>query len=463
MKKSILILIISVLVSMVVVIPAGASPVTLSVDPPSIIDLAMVPPATFSIDVTVKDVTDLYGFEFMLNYTTAVLTANEITLGPLFPPGAWEVATEIDNTTGYVRYMVTLPYGSESGVSGSGTLATIAFTVEGHGGSKLDLCNTLLGDSSKPPKPINHTVIDGYFSNVPRPKVFVDPESIVNPDLISGKNFTINVKVFNATDLNSFEFKLNYDTALLDVDVTEGGFLNSSGLTNFTLNINETLGFVLVNVTLLDPLAGATGDGTLAKVSFNVTAIGECLLDLCETNLVDSAGTLIEHYEPVDGYFNNKPIVHDVAITKVTTTRYVTEHNVTFAATVSQVYVGEKVNITVLVKNNGTEPESFNVTVYYDNTQIKNETLTDFLADTSTTLTFEWNTEDVAVSDYTIWAEASVVAGETNTANNKLTKEGKFAVLGHTFPTELVVAPIVLIIAAAIIVYFIKIRKPKPA
>lgn len=470
MKKPVLIIIILLLISMVSMVGVSsvyAIPTALYVDPPSIIDTTKTAGTTFSVNINVKEVTDLMGYEFILNYTTAVLTATEITLGPFFPPDSMIWHEEINDTLGYVWYAVTMPFGSQVGKTGSGTLATISFLVDSSGASPLYLYYHEIKNSKA--NPIPHKVYDGYFSNIPRPtKLYVDPASIINPDLVPGENFTINVNILNATNLHSSEFKLDYDTALLDANVTEGDFLKSSGLTNFTLNINETLGFLWVNVTLFDPLAGATGDGTLARVTFNVTAIGDCVLDLYDTKLVDSEGEWIEH-DKIDGYFSNKLIIHDVAITDVTTTVTTVEviDNVPFPVVkpVSEVHAGEKVNITVHVKNNGSTPETFHVTAYYDNTTISTKNVTELSDGFTKTLTFEWSTEGVAEDTYTIWAEASVVAGETNTANNKFTKEGQFAVLpgGQLFSTELVVAAIVvIIIAAAITIYFIKIRKPKP-
>jgi len=447
------------LVSMVTVIPVAASPTpTLYVDPPNIVDLTMVPPATFSVNVVVKDVTDLAGFQFNLTYKTTVLTATGISLGPFFPPGSWQPAKAIDDTKGLVTNIVFLPLGSKEGLSGSGIVATIKFTVEGSGVSLLDLENTKLGDTTG--QHIAHEVIDGYFCNVPLPKVYVDPEDIANPDLVAGNDFTINVKVSDATDLYSYEFFLNYTTTVLTATgIVLGGFFPTGSIVRE--EINDTVGYVWYNVTMpTGSTSGRNENGTLATVTFNVESIGESRLDLCKTKLVDSMGSVTEHYA-VDGSFKNKP--NDIVITQVSTSRYVTELGRTYVKGVSEAYAGEPVNVTVLVMNNGTKPESFNVTAYYEDTTIGNEALTDFPAGTSTTLTFEWDTAGVAEGNHTIWAEASAVPGEINTDNNKFTKLDKFRVLGRTlFPIELVVAATVLIIAVATIaVYFLKIRKPK--
>jgi parallel beta-helix repeat protein len=100
--------------------------------------------------------------------------------------------------------------------------------------------------------------------------------------------------------------------------------------------------------------------------------------------------------------------VHDVAVT-----------NVTVSAT--EVHQGQSVNITVTVKNEGFGEglgETFNVTVKYNLTQIDVQTVHNLTAGVSLDLTFIWNTTSVDAGNYTISGEASVVAFETDTADN---------------------------------------------
>ena len=231
LKKSVAIftILIPLLVSMVSMVGVGqvyTNPTELYVDPPSIVDLAMVPPATFSVNVTVKNVTDLYGFDFMLNYTTAVLTATEITLGPFFPPGSWIVATEINDTAGYVRYMVTAWPASPVGINGSGTLAIVDFTVDDYGATILDLCDTILDDSSDPPNRIIHTVIDGYFSN----KILGD----VNGD-----------RTVNASDLfdlsKAYGSELGYPNWDIDCDFDRDNKVDASDLFDLSKNYGKSV------------------------------------------------------------------------------------------------------------------------------------------------------------------------------------------------------------------------------
>jgi len=65
-------------------------------------------------------------------------------------------------------------------------------------------------------------------------------------------------------------------------------------------------GYVWVVVTLLQPAAPVSGDGTLATITFQVTGTGVSALDLYETVLVDSTAIEITHGVD-DGNFDNTP------------------------------------------------------------------------------------------------------------------------------------------------------------
>jgi hypothetical protein len=452
------------MVNMFMVSPVhGRVYTTLYVDPPSIIDTAKTAGTTFPIYINVKNVTDLLVFDFTLNYDPTVLTANApVTLGSFFPGDSMIWVEEIDNDLGYVRYLVSLPPGSQEGMSGSGTLATISFTVAGSGATILDLHDTKFSDSHVPPQYIIHDVYDGYFSNILRyTKLYVDPENTINPELVDGKNFTINVNILNVTALYGFEFFLNYTTTVLTAtNVTLGPF--SSGSQIVHEEINDTLGYVWYNITM----PGVTGDGILANITFTVDSIGESRLDLCNTKLVDSEGEQIEH-DTMDGSFSNKEPTIDIAITDIKTT--VTTAHVVEGVTilepkaVSEVHSGDKLNVTVYVTNNGTSTETFNVTAYYGNNSISTQNVALLEGGFSKTVTIEWNTGGVAVGNYTIWAETSDVEGDINPDNNRFTMEDEFIVSWtQTIPIELVAAAggIVLIVVA-VAVYFLKFRKPK--
>ena len=228
----------------------------------------------------------------------------------------------------------------------------------------------------------------------------------VSPSLVTagmGENFIISVNISNVTDLFGWEFKLGWNASILEVvDVIEGDFLKSGGETFFYPRINNTIGYVIVDCTLLGNVPGVSGDGLLAVVEFYVKAEGESILDLMSTILVDSVEQVIPH-QSTDGY-GNFTASHDVAVIDV-----VTSH--------TSVLAGQIVYINTTVDNQGRHDESVNVTSYYDLEIIQMQFALLEIGE-RIILTFEWNTTGVPKGDYVISAEVSVVPNETEIIDN---------------------------------------------
>jgi hypothetical protein len=129
--------------------------------------------------------------------------------------------------------------------------------------------------------------------------MYVDP-STTNAEVY--QKFSINVSIFNVTDLYGWEFKLKWNSALLDaLNITEGNFLKSGGDTFFVISINNTEGYLRAACTLIGSIPGVNGSGTLATIWFYVETSGECALDLFDTKLVSSDQQPIAH-TTIDGY-----------------------------------------------------------------------------------------------------------------------------------------------------------------
>jgi hypothetical protein len=80
---------------------------------------------------------------------------------------------------------------------------------------------------------------------------------------------------------------------------------------------------------------------------------------------------------------------------------------------------GYTMNINVTVANQGDYTETFNITIYANTTAI--QTIQATLANkVSTTITFTWNTAGFVKGNYTLWAYAWPVRGETNFEDNTL-------------------------------------------
>jgi hypothetical protein len=223
--------------------------------------------------------------------------------------------------------------------------------------------------------------------------LYVNPQTSVGT---IGQNFSVNINISNVVDLYGWEFRLGWNSTILDaIAVTEGPFLKSGGNTFFAYKINNTEGFVLADCTLLGDIHGVSGNGILAVIEFHVKTLGECILDLYDTILVNSAEQPIPHTAN-DGYYHTA--LRDVAIVNL---------------------VVSAMTINVTVENQGSHyTETFNVSVYYT-------FLTDPIVGTQTvtlapgeitTLVFTWTAPYCGT--YEICAKASVVPGELDTTDN---------------------------------------------
>ena len=96
-------------------------------------------------------------------------------------------------------------------------------------------------------------------------------------------------------------------------------------------------------------------------------------------------------------------------------------HDIAIASlSLSKTVVGQgyTVKIDVNVTNQGEAAEAFDVTARANTTAIEEQTVTSLAPGENLTLTFTWITAGFAYSNYTISANATIVPGETDTADN---------------------------------------------
>jgi len=103
----------------------------------------------------------------------------------------------------------------------------------------------------------------------------------------------------------------------------------------------------------------------------------------------------------------NAAEIHDIAVISVTPSP-------------AEVEAGDLVNITVVVRNQGAETETFNLTVYNDDNVIETKTVLNLTPNENATLTFEWNTTDASTGFYTLKADVPPLPEETVTEDNTL-------------------------------------------
>jgi hypothetical protein len=136
------------------------------------------PGDTFSVDVNVTGVTDLYAFQFDLTYNPALISALSVSEGPFLPTGGttFFVPGTIDNVGGSVTDTADSLIGPIPGVTGDGVLATFQFVTLAPGTSDLSFANPIFLDSSFNDITANITFQNGSVTlgaELPEPSVFV--------------------------------------------------------------------------------------------------------------------------------------------------------------------------------------------------------------------------------------------------------------------------------------------------
>jgi len=152
----------------------------------------------------------------------------------------------------------------------------------------------------------------------------VDPFPIIDISKTPGKTFNININVIEVAGLFGFEFKLRFDTTILDATAIDKGdfFAESIGnqpggpVIEWHKEINNALGFAWYAVSLGTDsnyfATGIDGSGILATIEFVVEDVGAIPLNLCEDSLIDPDPNDITH-ETFDGYFSNTGYANPVA------------------------------------------------------------------------------------------------------------------------------------------------------
>ena len=148
--------------------------------------------------------------------------------------------------------------------------------------------------------------IEGQESSATEPTIYIDPEQTVNETLKTGTSFFIDINIANVTDLMGYDFRLTFNSSILNaVSVTVGDFFTDPHV--WHTKINNNAGFVRFAVTPpLGTTLGWNGSGRLATIEFQVMGYGESLLEQKGfTKLGDPQGIEVVHIT-LDGYFSNK-------------------------------------------------------------------------------------------------------------------------------------------------------------
>lgn len=251
--------------------------------------------------------------------------------------------------------------------------------------------------------PVMASIWSSTILQTEEPRVFIDPPNLYFDTLTPGKRFSINISVANVTDLKSFECKLSFNTEMLDIVTI--AFLPEENLPTGSFDSNDTAGVVWISA-VYDGDSITTGvPVALVAITFKMMNGGISPLNLYNTTLEDSLGAPIGH-STGDGIVYI--LRHDIEVVYV-------------APSATETYVGNMVNVTVTVKNNGDVAENCTIKAYHNETMFAASDLTNLAPSNNMTLVFNWNTSDAAAGhSYVMKAEASPLPFETNFTNNVL-------------------------------------------
>ena len=379
------------------------------------------PTESFSVNIMVVDVTDLYAWQFNLTFNPSMLEAVDVVEGPFLKQlrTTFMGPPNINATAGWVYAAAAFFDWEEAGASGSGVLATANIRVKTAGMTALHLSSetALVGYDGTLPVPMTYEAVDGVFG-YPRDLAVIGLVAS-SSSVPAGELVTLDATVRNKGIVDEV-FNVTVYRNSTAIDTRTDLSLGSEASTSVVFVWNTT-GVVAGSYVMRAEVSVVSGEN-------------------------DTANNVFE-----DGIVTVQ-LVHDVAITGVTVSP-------------SSVQSGDIVSINVTVLNKGSATESFSVAVSYDGTAIDSKEVTDLAPGAVETLTFTWKTENVAAGTYVLTATTSTISGETSTDDNVYSNVAlEITSASFTLPIEwlAVIAVVVVVVLAFGIFLYMRRRSKKP-
>ena len=272
---------------------------------------------TFTTNVTLANITDLYGFDFKLYWNTTLLDLVDANITPPWTP-YFVAKNNITEDLG--MYWASATALNVSSFNGSTTLVTLTFNITyvpiypENVSCLFDLNDTTLGDPDA--KPIPHIVYDGeYTCYAARTKIQVLPQVCEAKAL--NQVFNLSVNVANVANLHTFEFELRYNTTLLDVQqITITSFTDRTCKVSKNI-IDDTQGLVTLRIESINPPLQVNESLELASITFQVTNITtwpnspiESYFSFGFTALITDTGA-VDH-DKIGGLYRYRPMPGDL-------------------------------------------------------------------------------------------------------------------------------------------------------
>jgi KaiC/GvpD/RAD55 family RecA-like ATPase/chitodextrinase len=264
----------------------------------------------------------------------------------------------------------------------------------------------------------------------------------INP--VVGEVVTFNASTSTPDGGSLVEYRWNFgdNTSIIETDSIANHTYTKHGNYKVSLNVTDSEGLSSTtskNVTVLaPPIALFTYSPNMPAANESITFDASTSYDPDGTvidfswnfgdgNTTATSYRIISHVYAENGNYSVTLTVVDNDGYSNTTIRVISvnTHNIAILnVTVSnnEVNIGQVVNITVTVKNEGTAGESFNVTIFCNSTSIETLLVSNLAPNAERTLIFQWNTDSLQQSaNFLIRAEADIVAGENDVADNTYT------------------------------------------
>ena len=262
----------------------------------------------------------------------------------------------------------------------------------------------------------------------PAPSFWITPEVLTfdTNHYHVGDKFNATVWINTLNSSYAWQAQVDFDVSHVNVvraDYTGAGkslFYTGHGTVGVSPSIDNTTGFIVHGESLVGLDQAAAGSSSLFWIEFvimsepvgeeTVTSLISVDPDPNNTFILDPDSSSVPGV--VMGFANYSlsysPPVRDVAIIEVSFSNYRPKQGV------------DNVAITVVVLNNGTIPETFDVTIAVaTGSPITVLNVFDLGVGSNAILTYDWNTSEVPIGTCTITASATVVPSDIDPANNE--------------------------------------------
>jgi len=210
----------------------------------------------FEVSVTIRNVTDLFGFDFNLTWDRNLLSLVGVDYeGPLdgiWGSGNW-VMVKNETGSGWFK-LVAVSTRSGFNTTGDQPLARLMFRVEGFYNWKAEssLHFVVVKLSNSHANPVYVDTTDGTYSMDAK-----KPSIEITPDIVScrkyGERFNVTVDIGDALGVKDCTFGIQYNTTLLEYVVGSDVW---GDLGTGTITVNETAGMLTGTVTSPTPISG---------------------------------------------------------------------------------------------------------------------------------------------------------------------------------------------------------------